>query len=129
MVAEGSQANYPASGSLRVPDGLGCLIGRPLGDVATLAANGIERVRLDIEVIPAGVYLSRPHLPPMVFHGHWGFNRRLSVKVAGHRFHVPFAGNEYSSGTVTPSLKPEWKDPFGKIFTSKNWKRGSDPSS
>jgi hypothetical protein len=73
MVAEGSQANYPASGSLRVPDGLGCIVGRSLGDVATLAANGIERVRLDIEVIPAGVFLSRPQLPPMVFHGHWGF--------------------------------------------------------
>jgi hypothetical protein len=51
------------------------------------------------------------------------------VTFAGHRFYVFLAGNEYSVGTVTPSLKPEWSDPFTKIFTSKDWRRGDDPSS
>ena len=67
MVAEGSQASYPASGSVRIPDWTSCIFGTTKGDVIALAASVKETVNVEKEVVPVEVLGTDVHRPPMRF--------------------------------------------------------------
>jgi len=55
MVADGSQASYPASDEVRVPDWTSCTVKHTWGNVVALAAAVREHVDVTREVIPVAL--------------------------------------------------------------------------
>ena len=127
MVAEGSQASYPASGSVRIPDWTSCIFGTTKGDVIALAASVKETVNVEKEVVPVEVLGTDVHRPPMRFAGAWGLNGHDACLhlALGLRFGC---GGSDGPGPETPRFKSDWKDPFGVIFDSHDWHEGRDPA-
>jgi len=128
MVALGSQASYPASDVVRVPDWTSCTFKSTFGDAIAAAASVKEHVRVTQQVVPVEVPIARAGEEPMSFAGHWGLNN--------HAFclQLPFGasigcGGDSGYGPEAPPAKRDWKDPFGVIFHSATWHRGDDPAS
>ncbi len=128
MVAGGSQASYPAAGSVRVPDWTSCTLKTSLGDALAFAASIRETVNVTREVIPVDVPLASVHSLPMKFGGYWGLNNHsLCLKLA---FGINFGcGGDAAPGPETPPLKRDWRDPFSVIFHTATWHQGHDPAS
>lgn len=127
MVALGSQASYPASDVVRVPDWTSCTFKSTFGDAIAAAASVKEHVRVTQQVVPVQAPIASAGQEPMSFRGHWGLNN--------HAFclELPFGasigcGGDSGYGPETPPAKRDWKDPFGVIFHSATWHRGHDPA-
>jgi hypothetical protein len=128
MVADGSQASYPASGEVRVPDWTSCTLKTTFGDALGLAAAVKEHVDAAQEVIPVEVPGTSVETPPMSFAGRWGLNNHSFCLELAFGVRVGCGGTE-ARGPETPPFKADWRDPFGVIFDSDTWHEGSDPAS
>ena len=127
MVAQGSQASYPASGRVRIPDWTSCIFGTTKGDVVALAASVKETVTVAKEVVPVEVLGTDVHRPPMRFAGAWGLNGHEACLHLAFGLRIACGGSD-APGPETPRFKSDWKDPFGVIFDSHDWHEGRDPA-
>jgi hypothetical protein len=127
MVADGSQASYPAADSVRVPNWTSCKLQRTAGDLVALAAAIKEHVEVEQEVIPVALPPARADEPPMSFAGRWGLN--------DHEFclTLPFGiqtgcGGDDRPGPESPRFKDDWNCPFRVVFGGGAWAQGGDPA-
>jgi hypothetical protein len=128
MVALGSQASYPASAAVRVPDWTSCIAKSTFGNAIAVAASIKEHVEVTEEVVPVEVPLTRGDSEPINFPGHWGLNN--------HSFCVelvfgikPGCAGGARYGPEGPPAKKDWTEPFKVIFHSHTWREGESPSS
>ena len=127
MVAGGSQASYPAAGSVRVPDWTSCTLKTSFGDALAFAASIRETVDVAREVIPVAVPPATRAAEPMSFGGFWGLNNHSFCLRLAFDLSVGCGGDD-GPGPQSPPLKADWKDPFGVIFHSGTWHEGADPA-
>jgi len=128
MVADGSQASYPASDEVRVPDWTSCTVKHTWGNVVALAAAVREHVDVTREVIPVALPMADRREAPMDFAGRWGLNNHdfcLELPL-GIRLNC---GGDSKPGSETPPYKEDWIDPFGVMFAKHTWHKGVDPGS